>query len=196
MQHNQAIAHITNRMKAELSKDLTYHSFSHTIEVLSAAEKLAKTFRLTEIETQLLLTAAAFHDSGFILDYKHHEKESCLLAKEILPEFDYHQEEIESVCSMIMATKVPQSPRTKLEEILCDADLSYLSKNNYFKRADQLFQELNAFSDGISVLDWIKRQIDFLETHSFWTRGSLQAKGEQNKEKILKELNCRLINSK
>ena len=31
------------------------------------------------------------------------------------------------------ATKIPQTPLTKLEEIICDADLDYLGREDFFE---------------------------------------------------------------
>ena len=78
------------------------------------------------IETESLLileTSAWLHDTGFTLSYANHEYFSCLIAKELLPGWDASEQEIELICSLIMVTKVPQSPVNLLGNILCDADL-------------------------------------------------------------------------
>ena len=36
------------------------------------------------------------------------------------------KKDIEIICGIIMATKIPQRPKNYLEEIICDADLNYL----------------------------------------------------------------------
>ncbi len=188
MQHQQAISYITQKLKTELSENLTYHSISHTLEVITAAESLAKSFDLTNAEIDLLLTAAAFHDSGFLVNHQNHEEEGCKIVRSLLPKFEFSSEEIDQVCGMIIATKVPQTPKSHLEEILCDADLSYLSGTEYHKRADQLYEELNALGTQIDQTDWKLLQIKFLESHNFWTRGSLQSQGDRNKLRVLREL--------
>ena len=48
------------------------------------------------------------------------------MAKEELPKFGLSEKDIELICGMIMATKIPQNPKTKLEKIIADADLEYL----------------------------------------------------------------------
>ena len=40
-----------------------------------------------------------------------------------------------------MATKVPQSPKNHLEEILCDCDLDYLGRDDFEKISNNLFSE-------------------------------------------------------
>jgi len=43
---------------------------------------------------------------------------------------------------MIMATKIPQSPKNLLEQIICDADLDYLGRERYEENSLLLLQEL------------------------------------------------------
>lgn len=77
-------------------------------------------------QLQLLLTAASYHDAGSLRVIKHHETDSCKIANEILPSFGYSNDDIKSINSMIMVTKIPQSPSNLLQEILADADFDYL----------------------------------------------------------------------
>ena len=48
------------------------------------------------------------------------------ISKEILPDYDYTQEQIEKIAELIMVTKLPPNPKNKLEEIMCDADLDFV----------------------------------------------------------------------
>ena len=86
---------------------------------------------INEKDTELIKMAAMFHDSGFIKKYDDNEVIGCKIAKEFLPEFGYSQEEIETICGMILATHTPQNPKNKLEEVLADADLDYLGRASY-----------------------------------------------------------------
>jgi predicted metal-dependent HD superfamily phosphohydrolase len=63
----------------------------------------------------LLMTAALWHDTGFILTYKDHEEASCQLCKKHLPDFGYSPEEVEIVISLIMDTKLPNNPTNLIE---------------------------------------------------------------------------------
>ena len=70
----------------------------------------------TKKRLPLLRTAALFHDAGFITTYKGHEAESCRLAHEFLPRFDYEPRQIVLICGMIEATShPPKAPKNKLE---------------------------------------------------------------------------------
>src|SRR3954464_7874662 len=107
---------ILDKLKKELTKNLTYHSLGHIKDVYGAAEYLAKLENVTGEDLTLLLTAVLFHDSGFLISQKEHERLSCELVKEHLPKFGYTADQIERICGMIMATQIPQTPHNKLEK--------------------------------------------------------------------------------
>ncbi len=132
----------------------------------------------------MLKTAALFHDSGFIIKAKGHEEISCNYAKEYLPSFGYSEEQIKIICGMIMATKIPQTPQTKLEEIIADADLDYLGRDDFFEISDCLYKEL--LSSGVvnNEEQWNVFQVDFFEKHHYFTQLSKELRDEK-KEKHL-----------
>ena len=76
MQFNEAKKFIMNKLKKELPKHLFYHSVEHIKDVYDSAKAIAKSEKIGKEERDLLLTAALFHDSGFIIDQKEHEKHS------------------------------------------------------------------------------------------------------------------------
>src|SRR5579872_4286957 len=122
MDVDSACAYILNKLANELPDNLPYHNVEHTRDVYVTARDIAEREGLTDHEKQLLLTAACFHDTGFLERTTGHEKVSCRLAQEILPGFGYKTDDIERICSIIMATKIPQQPKNHTEEILSDAD--------------------------------------------------------------------------
>ena len=131
------------KLRNGLSKDLTYHTVQHTLDILKNAERIAASENINSEEDLFLLKVAClYHDSGFLFTYKGHEEESCNLAKKDLPVFDCNKKEVKIICRLIMATRIPQTPRNKLEEIICDADLDYLGTPDFFKLSNRLFSEL------------------------------------------------------
>ncbi|MXV15480.1 HD domain-containing protein [Hufsiella ginkgonis] len=174
MQFEQARDFIAEKLNKELPPYLTYHTLAHTLDVLRAAETLATAEGVTGYEKTLLQTAAMFHDSGYLSKAAGHEDESCRLAMSYLPGFGYTEKEITAICGMIRATKLPQSPKNHLEEILCDADLDYLGRGDYFIVAERFFQELSAAALVNSEAEWNTRQVSFLETHRYFTDTAIQ----------------------
>ena len=167
----------------DLKPCYTYHSLEHTEFVVIAVELLAKEEGVTLRELELLKLAALFHDSGFLDSPNNHEEHGCKMVRRALEESDYSPEEIGQICGMIMATKIPQSPRTRLEEILADADLFYLGTDKYDRYSRHLFDELKYFNPKMSDNDWINLQVGFLEAHHFHTafgKNNLLPKKQEN----------------
>jgi uncharacterized membrane-anchored protein YitT (DUF2179 family) len=189
MQLQAVRSFIISKLEAELPAHLSYHNVHHTKRVFQHVRELASAEKISQYETEILLTAALFHDSGFLETYNGHEEVSCELAKKILPQFDYTEEEIERICSLIMVTKMPQLPSSKLEEILCDADLYYLGTENYFPVADNLYHELQKAGFLKNKNKWVKQQLQFLESHYFFSdtaKSKLSTKQEHNLTELKK----------
>ncbi|QJD96823.1 HD domain-containing protein [Mucilaginibacter robiniae] len=179
MQFEQAGNFIMNKLRQELPNHLYYHSIEHVQDVYEAAEMLAKQEGLSAYETQLLLTAARYHDAGFLKGSQDHEEESCRIAQENLPTYGYNEEEISRICGIIMATRLPQTPKNHLEEILADADLDYLGRDDFFAVGYKLFQELLSFGVLSTEEEWNKLQVRFLESHHYFTSTAIQLRQEK-----------------
>jgi uncharacterized protein len=162
-----------NLVKDFLTKDLppnyVYHNLEHTKYVVKKCIEIGKQEKCNANELHLLEIAAWWHDVGFIYRNVGHEKESCLLAIKHLPNFQFNTEEIDIICGMIMATKIPQSPKTHLEEILADADLIYIGTNDVTKFANRLYLELKFAHPNLTIEEWDRVQIKFLQHHQYFT---------------------------
>lgn len=173
MNHQKAIDYILERLSKELPLSLHYHSLDHTLEVMRAAQVIAEAENVNDDDMQLLLTAAAYHDSGFLRSYKNHEELSCDIARESLPKFGFDKETIELIEAMIMSTRVPQASETHLGRILCDADLDYLGEDNYSDISIGLYEELKLNGYNLNEKQWLDLQIKFLEDQQYWTDYSI-----------------------
>jgi predicted metal-dependent HD superfamily phosphohydrolase len=131
-----------------------------------------------------LKTAAVFHDSGFLFVYKGHEEKGCEIASESLRNV-FSEEDIKKVRGMIMATKIPQSPNTLLEQIICDADLDYLGRDDFEPISQTLYKEFIIFKIIPEDIIWDHVQIKFFESHHYFTGISISKRNE----KKLKHLN-------
>ena len=189
MQLKNAEEFIVTFLQNGLSPLLHYHDLAHTVGVRHSCLSLAREEGIiNEDDLVLLQTAALYHDCGFVNVYDHHEEEGCRLAAEILPRFEYNEAQIQVICNMIMKTKLPQNPVTHLEEILCDADLDHLGREDFDDIGKKLYEEWLATGKHISEKEWNDIQIKFLSTHSYWT-ASARAKRDQLKLIHLQHLN-------
>jgi adenylate cyclase len=178
---------IRYKLKRNLPPQLTYHGFHHTEDVLNAVLQIATAENINEDDMQLLRIAALFHDSGFTELYKDHEEKGCTIAREYLQYFGFAQKDIDCICGMIMATKIPQQPQTKLEAILCDADLDYLGRDDFYSIGKTLFEEFITYDIIKNEAQWNEAQIHFLESHHYFTDHSKKER-EPQKEKYLAAL--------
>lgn len=158
------------RLESELPANLFYHAITHTRdEVVVAAERLAALEGIQDEALFLLLTAAWLHDLGFIEQFADHESVSARIAGEVLPGFGYTAEQIAVVKQAIFATALPQAPVTLLEQILLDADLDTLGREDFPVRSEDLRRELAFLGKEFTSLDWFVSQLNFLETHTYFT---------------------------
>lgn len=178
-------------LEEHLPNNLHYHGLQHTKYVAEAAEKIALKEGVRGEELFIVKTAAIFHDAGFIWEYKNNEQLGANLAKEILPKYGYTEDQIKQVCGLILATRVPQDPSNKLEQILCDADLYYLGNPKFHKVADSLYLELKERGELEDKRQWDKIQVWFLTEHYYHTAYA-KKKALPGKERHLEEIKKRL----
>lgn len=156
-------------LEKDLAPNLYYHTVEHTLDVYDRAKFFAEKEKVTATDTKLLLIATLYHDCGYLHQMADHESISCDIVRATLPGFDYSLDDIETICQIIMATKLPQTPHSLLEQIICDADLDYLGRDDFFKIGDGLYHELVAANVIANETEWNILQIDFLQKHHYFT---------------------------
>jgi uncharacterized protein len=180
--------YIIQRLQSELSPALHYHCFEHTIDVLEATRRLNEAENVDNESRILLETAALYHDAGMIVQYASHESVSVKLAREVLPGFGFSPGEIDRVARLIMVTKLPQRAAHLHEQILCDADLDYLGRNDFYINSFKLRLEwqLNGIKN-TSLKEWFDIQIRFMSEHHYFTKSAVSLRNE-GKLRNLEEL--------
>lgn len=182
---------VLNKLKKELKPNLYYHNFQHTIDVCESVDRLAEMEDITGSNLILLQTAALFHDTGFIWRYENNEELACNFARQILPEYDYPNQFTEHICKMIMATQIPQNPDDILAMILCDADLDYIGRGDFFITALRLHREWSENSNmKITFKDWYLKQQSFIIQHEFFTDSARELRNDKKAHNLtqVKEL--------
>lgn len=161
--------YILVRLKKELPIARTYHSLEHTLDVYASAIGIAEQEGIEGEGLVLLKIAALYHDSGFVVQDHDHEEASCSIVKEMLPGFGFNERQVQLICEMIMATRIPQAPRNKLARVLCDADLDYLGRGDFERIGSSLFAEMKTYGVLKNEREWNELQVRFLERHSYFT---------------------------
>lgn len=173
---------ILDKLEKELPDYLFYHNVKHTVDVVTEVELMGWAEGCSDEEILLLKTAGLFHDAGHTVEYDNHEYHGTQLAREILPEYNYTPEQIDRICEIIMATKLPPQPKDLLEEIICDADLDYLGRSDFIPVSNTLYDELKAQNKIGSLNDWNKLQVKFISGHQYFTNTARSLR-EVNKQK-------------
>lgn len=184
MEYEKIKKYILNLLKEKLPEHLSYHSVNHIKDVIESVEMIAVSEGVNDEDMVLLKTAALFHDTGFLYGSKNHEEKSCEIAQQYLPDYGYSQPRIDKINGMIMATKIPQTPNNNLEEILADADLDYLGRDDFFVIGDKLFEELSMFGIVNSEQDWNLLQEKFLESHHYFTKTAINNRKQKKQENL------------
>jgi adenylate cyclase len=161
---------ILDKLEKELPDYLYYHNVKHTVDVVTEVELIGWGEGCSDEEILLLKTAGLFHDAGHTIAYDNHEFYGTKLAKEMLPHYNYTHEQIEKICSIIMATKLPPKPKNLLENIICDSDLDYLGRSDFIPVSNTLYEELKAQNKMGSLNDWNKMQVKFISGHQYFTK--------------------------
>ncbi len=183
--------HVLDMLEEKLPKNLYYHNVKHTIDVTTEVELIGWAEGVPEKQILLLKVAGLFHDSGHIVKYKGHEEESCNFAQEILPQYNYSQEQIDEIKRIIMATQLPHTPSDILEAIIQDSDLDYLGRGDFIPVSNMLYKELLERNAANDIDKWNEMQIKFISGHQYYTKTATSLR-EVNKQEQIERLKAQL----
>lgn len=166
----QAGRYIAELFNDKLSPDMVFHNFHHTSNVVRGVCDIGQHLGIAEENLEVLILAAWFHDSGHTIQYQNHEQMSIAIAKAWLKKKRYPATKIDAITSCITATMLPQNPKTRLEEIICDADLYHLGLPEYYHLQSLLREELRrVFKKQYTDLEWMEENVLFLHKHQYFT---------------------------
>ncbi|MEM7101642.1 MAG: Pycsar system effector family protein [Bacteroidota bacterium] len=183
----ETAAYVQAYLDENMPIQYVYHNINHTVNVVNSAKEIASGNELSEQEVEDLLIAAWFHDIGYTEGPKDHEDRSITEAEKFLSEKGFPEERIKAIGNMIMATKMPQRPQNKIEEILCDADLSSLGDRRYFDQVMNLREEWETTGQKTFTEEsWLLLELDFLSNHEYHNEYSRQLYDKRKKKNIEK----------
>ena len=178
---------VFSMLSSHLSPMLTYHTIEHTMDVIEQCERLALAEGIKDGEELLpLRLASLYHDTGFLYVYHNHEEKSCEIVQEHLQGEGLGSDTMSLICSLIMVTKIPQTPKTHLEEIICDADLDYLGRDDFECISNKLRKEFFAFGFVRNEEEWNDVQIRFIESHRYFTKTAQHTRTEKKEQHLQK----------
>jgi uncharacterized protein len=166
----QIESHVTNLLLYKLPPGMFYHNINHTRQMVAAVAELSGQMLFNEWERHILQASAWFHDSGYCYSYDGHEAISMTLAGEFLRGKGVKDNFINSVNDCIRATKMPQSPNSAIQSVMCDADMRHLSLPDYEEQSASLRQEWAVqLNKEFSEQDWHCQNLEFLTSHRYFT---------------------------
>jgi predicted metal-dependent HD superfamily phosphohydrolase len=170
-----------------------FHNLEHTAYVVRAAEEIGQHSELSEDEMEAVIIAAWLHDIGYERGSENHEAIAAEKAKELLTKLGAAPRKIAEVSDAIMATKMPQRPRTMVSKVLCDADLHHLSNEQCDTCGAKLRQEWKSLGyKDMPDQDWLQFNLEFMESHEYHTpygQEVLQKGKKKNIKRLRKMLN-------
>ncbi len=184
--------YVTELYAHQVDPGFVFHNLDHTEDVAEACSQIADHMKIEDADRFVLILAAWFHDTGYKSgSAQGHEEESVKIATAFLQNHHVDDETIQRVTSCIKATRMPQSPMSHVEKILCDADLFHLATNDFKARNQLLKQEQETvLGQKISKKDWRKNNVEFLSTHRYFTdygREVLEPKKQENLHSLQKK---------
>ena len=176
-------------LKDKLSVLYFYHDCNHTLEVVTAVQELSKEEKLSPLESEILLVAAWFHDTGYIYGCENHENHSIDIVSDFLKEKDKSEEYIQQVSSIIKATIFDYIPQSLLEKIIKDADFFHFTKEDYPIKCNLLRREWESTNRvKYTDLEWAQENLRMLsQRHVYYTEYAIE------NWQILKEKNIKVI---
>ncbi len=173
------------------SANLVYHNLSHTERVVVRTMEIADYYELNNQDRFVLSMAAWFHDTGHLVaDIDSHEEAGVLLMRSFFMDKDIDAMLIDVISDCIMVTKFPPSPKTLLEEIICDAD-TYHFGTREFEITDKLVKREFQLRTKKKFTNWCNDTLKLLETHHFFTaycRNTLEKGKQANIERLKNEI--------
>ncbi|AFH49500.1 Hypothetical protein IALB_1793 [Ignavibacterium album JCM 16511] len=163
-------SYVKNILSERCPNNYRYHNYYHVQKVVEAAITISESEKVTDEEKEIIILACLFHDIGYIDICEGHEIKSCVYARNFLSKENYPEKRIQQIESCILATKIPQQPKNKLEMIVCDADLHHLGSDDFLEVGNNLRYEIE-YSNKIHFTDegWLEKTISFNKSHSYFT---------------------------
>jgi predicted metal-dependent HD superfamily phosphohydrolase len=161
---------VSEFLSQNLSDKIIFHTFEHAIDIKNNVETIGSFCHLDGEEMALVKISALFHDTGYAFNETDHEGKSVEIVTEFLKSRGIEKKQIDKITNCILATKIPQNPKDKISEVLCDADLMHFASDDYFKKVELLRQEWkNLGLHEFNKTRFDLNSIDFFNKHSYHT---------------------------
>jgi predicted metal-dependent HD superfamily phosphohydrolase len=175
---------VFNLFKEKLPIHCVYHNFNHTKLTVDAVKDISDEFELDSLDKENLIIAAWFHDTGYTVSNKNHEKESIEIARDYFKKL-IDQDRFDKISNLILSTVYLSKKENLLEEILHDADFSNIGKKKFAQRAELLKCEWEKVNDKTySDVEWAELQYEFITQKTFKTEVAEKKYGKRRERNV------------
>lgn len=162
---------------------LDYHKYSHSGSVAERCTYLARAEGITWDDLEILLIAAIFHDTGYIVQYFDNELLWAKIARNFLMSMSYPEDKIEAIWELILATEPNyRKPKNKLEEIIKDSDSDNFWRTDFIEIMWHVKTEFEvADTRKYTDAEWHDLTLRRLLSHRYYTETQ---KNERDQQKL------------
>lgn len=153
----------------KLPESLHFHGPEYARRVYNHSFLLCRSEEIEQEGRLLTRTAALMLLTGLSQEYYNFENRSAVICREILPDFSYSENQIDQICNLILATKKPFNPNSRLEKVLIDARMEYMGRPDYTSQIKLLYKELKEAGSKINGQQFKKQQQELLYEFNFYT---------------------------
>jgi class 3 adenylate cyclase len=159
---------VTKMFDDEAPPNLYFHNSSMLKNISTQVELLSRAENLPDEEFINLKLASVFLLTGYISDYEKPMEAALRLVEEILPEYGFNQENVEST-NRIIRNSFNDHQESLADNILHDARYDYFGRIDYLKLTDKLLRERTEYGKHPDNKTWIEFQRRQLSDHQFKT---------------------------
>jgi class 3 adenylate cyclase len=160
---------VFNEIISKLPESLHFHGLEYVRRVYNQSFLLCRSEEIEQEDRLLARTAALMLFTGLSQEYYNFENRSAVICREILPEYSYSEKQIDQICNLILATKMPFNPKNPLEKVLIDARMEYIGRPDFTSLSKLLYQELKEAGAKINGQQFKKQQQELLYNFEFYT---------------------------
>lgn len=182
--------HIFDHILTGFSDKLHFHSIEYARKVYNQSFLLVRAEEIEQENRLFVRTAALMLYTGLTQAYSNFENRSSIIARDILPKFQYSESQIDKICNLIMATKIPFQPINQLEKILIDSKMEYIGRPDYPERIKMLHREMVENGINLNGQQFKKQQLELLYTFDYFTiaaRRLREVSGEVQRSRLEQE---------
>lgn len=164
-----------------------FHNIWHTFEVFARSKYLCEQLWINKEDSIDVMLWAIFHDTWYAKQYIKNEEIWARIAEIFLIKKWWKTERIEKIKWIIMATTLWDKANNILEQIIQDADLDNLGRNDCIGNTINLRKEILLVTwNDIPLREWLMSSYLLLKNHKFQTLTSYSERNTKKEENIKK----------